>query len=267
MAVNKDLCILIRGAGEMASGVAWRLFQSHFRLVMTEVAHPLAVRRAVSFCEAVYDGSKTVEGVTAVLVDHPDQLPRVWSRGCIPLLVDPKLTIRSKLKPDVLVEATLSKRNTGLSRRDAHLVIALGPGFVAGPDAHFVVETNRGHNLGRLYERGSAEPNTGQPGNIAGRTWERVLRAPTDGLFESELSLGDRVAAGQEVAWVDQSPVRAQVAGILRGLLRPGVLVSKGLKVGDVDPRGDKSYLHTISDKARSLGGSVLEAILRVYNL
>jgi xanthine dehydrogenase accessory factor len=264
--MNQDLTVLIKGAGEMASGVACRLFHSGFRLLMTEAPQPLAVRRSVSFCEAVHEGTKSVEGITAVLVEDLALAPAVWEQGRIPLLVDPEMSCLGKLQPDVLLEATLAKRYTGLNIEDAPLVIALGPGFEAGRDAHFVVESNRGHNLGRLYESGRAEANTGIPGEIGGMTWERVLRSPDEGVFETELVLGDIVSAGQEVARVNDEVVLAQIDGILRGLIRPRAMVSQGLKVGDIDPRGEVSHLHTISDKARSLGGAVLEAILRVYN-
>ena len=258
--------VLIKGAGEMATGVAWRLHRCHFRLVLTETPHPLAVRRAVSLCEAVHEGRWTVEGVEAVLVEEPGQIEETWSQGAIPLLVDPEMAVLPHLRPDVLVEATLSKKNTGVSKGDAPLVICLGPGYQAGVDAHYVVETNRGHNLGRLYTRGRAAANTGIPGNIGGYTHERVLRAPADGVFQPRLALGDMVRAGETVAEVDGRPVQAQIDGVLRGLIRPGSRVRTGLKVGDVDPRGEKSYLETISEKARAVAGSVLEAIMRELN-
>ncbi len=258
--------VLIKGAGEMATGVAWRLHRAHFRVVLSEAPHPLAVRRAVSFCEAVHQGRKVVEGVEAVCIDRPARIQKVWEQGAIPLLVDPELNLLADLRPQVLVEATLSKRNTGVSKDDAPLVICLGPGYEAGVDAHFVVETNRGHNLGRLYTRGRAEANTGVPGNIGGYTTERVLRSPAEGVFQTSLSLGDRVEAGQTVAEVDGRPVVAQVGGVLRGLIRPGSRVWPGLKVGDVDPRGEVSYLDTISEKARAVAGSVLEAVMSVLN-
>jgi len=261
-----QLTVLIKGAGEMATGVAHRLHRCHLRLALSEVAAPLAVRRAVSFCEAVYDQRKVVEDVASVLVIRPEEMEAVWQKGEIPLLVDPETEVLDYLKPDVLVEATLSKHNTGIGKADAPLVIALGPGFEAGVDAHVVIESNRGHNLGRLIEEGWAEPNTGVPGNTAGYTLERVLRAPADGVFDCDCALGDREEKGQVVGRVASQPVVAQVWGILRGLIRPQSRVWQGLKIGDVDPRGDEVFVHTISEKARALGGSVLEAIMRVYN-
>jgi len=214
----------------------------------------------------VGQGRQEVEGVEAVLVKGLADLEAAWTQGFIPLLVDPGLEILPVLKPQVLVEATLNKQGQGLDLGDAPLVIALGPGYEAGKHAHFVVETNRGHHLGRLYTQGQAQANTGVPGEIAGQTWERVLRAPAEGLLASELELGALVRQGQEVARVAGRPLIAGVTGLLRGLLRPGSQVRAGQKVGDIDPRGEAFYLTTISEKARALGGAVLQAIMRVYN-
>ena len=169
--------VLNKGAGEMASGVAWRLWQSRFRVVMTEVNQPLAVRRAVDFCEAVYEGRKIVEMVEAVLIKDPEEVGNVWQESKIPVLADPQLKALPRLKPEVLVEATISKQNTGIAITNAPLVIALGPGYEAGRDAHLVVETNRRHHLGRLYTSGQAQPNTGVPGTMAGVDRERVLES------------------------------------------------------------------------------------------
>ncbi|MFH1058285.1 MAG: selenium-dependent molybdenum cofactor biosynthesis protein YqeB [Pseudomonadota bacterium] len=263
---RRDPLVLIKGAGDLASGVAHRLCRAHLRVVMTESPQPLAVRRTVSFCEAVHRGRQTVEGVDAVRAASVDELAAAWSQGGIPVLVDPDLTCLAWLKPDVLVEATIAKRNLGLSKAMAPLVIALGPGFQAGVDAHLVVETKRGHDLGRIYEEGWAIPNTGVPGEVMGVGAARVLRAPADGVFEPVVELGAMVAEGQVVGRVAGQPVRAGVAGLVRGLIRPGIQAHQGLKLGDVDPRGCLDYLHTISDKARALGGAVLEAVLRAYN-
>ncbi|MBI4799404.1 MAG: EF2563 family selenium-dependent molybdenum hydroxylase system protein [Desulfarculus sp.] len=261
-----DLTVLIKGAGEMASGVAFCLHQAHLRVALSETREPLAVRRAVSFCEAVHLGRMTVEGVTAVLVKGLEELGPAWAAGQIPLLVDPALTCLPALQPQVLVEATLNKQGLDLDISQAPLVIALGPGFEAGVHAHLVVETNRGHDLGRLYAQGQAQANTGVPGQIGGLTWQRVLRAPAAGVFKPALELGARVAPGQEVARVAGQPLLAGTGGLLRGLLRPGTTVHPGQKVGDIDPRDDPSYLRTISEKARALGGAVLLAIMQRYN-
>lgn len=261
-----DLIILIRGAGEMASGVAWRLFQSHFKILLSEILQPLAVRRGVSFCEAVYEGRKKVEGVEAVLISSVEEVRKTWDSNRIPLMIDPTLNHCLILKPEVLVDAVLAKKNIGTRLDQAPLVIALGPGFKAGTDAHIVVETNRGHNLGRILTEGEAEPDTGIPGNIGGYASDRVLRAPTEGIIITCKKIGDPVAAGEPVAEVGGLPLQSKIKGVLRGLIREGTRVPAGLKVGDVDPRGNSAYCYTISEKARAIAGGVLESILRYYN-
>lgn len=263
----EDLIILIRGAGEMASGVAHRLYRSHFRICMLEIEQPLAVRREVSFCEAIYESEKEVEGVRAKLISNPAEIHSVWNEEKIPILIDPegKKTI-GFLKPDVLVDAIMAKKNLGTKINDAPLVIGLGPGFVAGRDVHIVIETNRGHHLGKVILNGSAEPNTGIPGDIMGYTEERVLRSLNKGVFRPQKSIGERVSKGTVVAVVDDQPVIAEISGVIRGLLRDGVEVKKGMKVGDIDPRGKSEYCFTISDKARAIAGGVLEAILYWFN-
>lgn len=255
--------ILIKGAGEMATGIGIRLFRAGFRkIVFAEIPRPLAVRRAVSFCEAVYDGRASVEGVSAVRAVMPEA---VWETGCLPVVVDPDWELLRSLKPDVSVDATIAKRNLGTTIAEAGLVIALGPGFAAGTDAHFVVETNRGHDLGRVISSGTAEPNTGVPGAIGGFDVQRVLRAPCDGFVEIGLKIGDFVKAGDVVCRVSGTEVRAEIDGVLRGMIREGTDVRKGLKIGDVDPRGRRDYCFTVSEKARALGGSVLELIAAHY--
>jgi len=251
----------------MASGVAHRLFRSHLKIVMTEVPRPLCVRREVSFCEAIFQGEQLVEGVTARYIASPDEVQTVWEKGMIPLLIDPDGLSRDALKPHVVVDAILAKRNTGTHTGDAPLVIGLGPGFWAGRDVDVVIETNRGHDLGRVIYDGAAEPDTGVPGTIVGVGAQRVLRAPRDGAFRPVQGIGTMVAEGTIVAWVEDQPVTTAIAGVLRGLLREGVMVHKGVKAGDVDPRGKRENCFTISDKARAIGGGVLEAILAHFNL
>jgi xanthine dehydrogenase accessory factor len=264
----RGLRVVLRGAGEMASGVAWRLYRANIhRLVMLEVPAPLAVRRSVCFCEALHQGWQTVEGVQAVKAADIGGVGRAWDTGQIPLLVDPAAGLLPRLAPDVLVDATLAKRNLGTRMKNAPLVIGLGPGFSAGRDVHCVVETNRGHNLGRVITWGGAEPDTGVPGNIAGFSAERLLRAPAAGVFSTRRRIGERVKSGEVVGSVAGAAVTARLDGILRGLMRPGTPVTAGLKLGDVDPRGEESYCHTISDKARAVAGGVLEAILGVFNV
>ncbi|MFH1124754.1 MAG: selenium-dependent molybdenum cofactor biosynthesis protein YqeB, partial [Pseudomonadota bacterium] len=199
--------VLMRGGGDLASGVAWRLHHCGFKILITEIAQPMAVRRKVSFCEAVYDGEAEVEGVKALRAGDVRDIDRLWERGLISVLVDPSAESRHMVRPDVIVDAILAKKNLGTTKDDAPLVIALGPGFEAGKDAHFVVETNRGHNLGRLLTTGSAEPNTGSPGPVMGITAERVLRAPADGRWESEADIGDGVKKGDLIGTVADQPV------------------------------------------------------------
>ncbi len=261
-----DLKILIRGAGEMASGVAHRLFQCHFSVVMTELPVPLSIRRAVCFSEAVFKGRTEVEGVEAVRVHQAAEVPPAWEAGRIPVLVDPDFDIRRQIPFDVVVDATLAKRNIGTYRGFAPFVIGLGPGFTAGQDVDCVIETNRGHHLGRVIFEGAAQPDTGIPGNTMGYTVERVLRAPTEGRFRAVKEIGDRVEAGEIVGYVNDTPMRSQISGVLRGILPDGVAVFEGMKSGDVDPRGQRTNCFTISDKARAVAGSVLEAILSIAN-
>lgn len=267
MTALKDRVIIIKGAGEMASGVACRLYRANFRrILMLETPSPLAVRRQVSFCEAIHEQQKIVEGIEAVRVTADAELQQAWQAGKIAVTVDPRGESVRRLRPDVLIDATLAKRNLGLAITDAPLVVALGPGFTAGRDCHVVIETNRGHDLGRLINAGMAEANTGIPGNIAGYTAERVLRAPADGLFTTQKRIGGPVRQGEVIGRIGTIAVAAQIDGILRGLIRSGSTVTKGLKIGDIDPRGDAGYCDTISEKARALGGAVLEALLAAYN-
>jgi xanthine dehydrogenase accessory factor len=262
-----ELIVVIKGAGEMASAVAWRIYRANIRqILMLETTSPLAVRRAVSFCEAVHDGHQTVEGVEASRMDNPSDIRACWQKGNIAVSVDPEWKLLAGFRPDVVIDAILAKDNLGTAMDEAPLVIGLGPGFVAGQDAHMVVETQRGHHLGKIITTGSAEPNTGIPGSIGGFTEERVLRAPCDGEFKAICSIGDSVKTGTQIGTVAVEVVTARIDGVLRGLIRSATQVHKGLKIGDIDPRGDAQFCHTISDKARAISGSVLEAILRVYN-
>jgi xanthine dehydrogenase accessory factor len=257
----------IKGAGEMASGVAWRLHRAGFgRLFMMELERPVAIRRSVAFSEAIYLGRQEVEGVAAARVDTLEGLEPVWNDGCVPVLADPRWAAVAAVTPDVLIDAILAKSNLGTAIDDAPFVVALGPGFTAGQDAHVVIATNRGHHLGRVRHDGGDEPNTGIPGDLGGYTVERVVRAPCDGPFCTRLDIGARVRHGDVVGTVDGHVLRAGVTGVVRGLLRAGLDVCAGMKVGDVDPRGETSHCYTVSDKARALGGAALEAILWRFN-
>lgn len=259
---GQETLVLIRGAGDLASGVAARLHRCGFWVVMTELPQPLMVRRTVSFGEAVYEGTVQVEEIVARRVDGVPAARAALSEGVIPVLVDPEANCRHELQPAVLVDAIMAKRNLGTTITDAPLVIALGPGFTAGVDCHAVIETQRGHWLGRVLWHGSAQPDTGVPGTVAGREAERVLRAPAAGVVQGVAAIGERVKAGQLVAMVNDHPVQAPFDGVLRGLIRSGLAVPAGLKIGDVDPRGDPAHCFTISDKSLAIAGGVLEAIL-----
>lgn len=253
--------ILIKGAGDLATGIGWRLFRAGYRVWMTDLAVPTAVRRSVSFSRAVYEGKAEVEGIRARLADSLNDGQKISSEGCIPVFVDPEAVILEDFKPDVLVDAIMAKKNLGTKITDAPFVIGVGPGFTAGIDCHRVIETKRGHYLGRVIDSGSAIPNTGIPGNIGGYTVERIIRASGDGRFMPLTAIGDWVEAGQIVAMSGNVPVKAQISGIVRGILQEGVLVTRGMKAGDIDARCERNHCFTISDKARAIGGGVLEAV------
>ena len=262
-----DVIIGIKGAGEMASGVASSLYKANLRKIfMMEITSPLAVRRTVSFCEAIHSDSITIEGIPGVKAHDVIDIHKTWDRDAIAVIPDPEWKTLSHLKPDVVIDATLAKVNLGTQREEAPLVIGLGPGFEAGTDVHLVIETHRGHDIGRIIEKGAARPNTGVPGNIGGYTSERVLRSPCAGRFESKLEIGAMVKEKQVIGKVGDQAVHAALSGVLRGLIRPGTMVKKGLKLGDIDPRGKADYCYTVSDKARPLGGCVLQAVLSKLN-
>jgi len=261
-----QIIIGIKGAGEMASAVAWRLYMANIRRIfMLEVPQPSAVRRHVSFSEAAYNASQTVESVPAVLTTCANEARTAWQQNRIAVLVDPNWKVIDDFQPDVVVDATLAKRNLGTGISDAPLVIGLGPGFTAGLDVHTVIETNRGHHLGRIITAGTADPDTGIPGSISGHTEERVLRAPAAGHFQTTLEIGRQVKRGDVIGTVDSRPVCAEIVGVIRGLVRSGSDVSQNMKLGDIDPRGIPAYCNTISDKARAISGSVLEVVLRKF--
>ena len=253
---------IIKGAGDLATGVAVRLRRAGVKLVMTEIAQPTAIRRTVSLCRAVWEREAVVEGVRARLAETAREAAAIAATGDIAVLVDPQAQCLQPLAPDALIDAMLLKHNLHTHRSDAPVVIALGPGFTAGEDCHAVIETMRGHDLGRVLLSGSAQPNTGVPGTIGGYAEERILRAPCDGVWHTALDIGTRVQQGEVVAVVGQEPVRSALDGVLRGLLPDGTPVRRGMKSGDVDPRGRVEYCETISDKARAIGGGVLEALL-----
>ena len=257
------MLVLIKGAGDLATGTAVRLHRAGFRVVMTDIARPTAVRRTVAFCQCMYDGTAQVEGIAARRVETAEEAAACLTAGEVPVLADPEARIRTELPFDALVDAILAKRNLGTALTDAPIVLALGPGFTAGVDCHGVVETKRGHYLGRLILAGSAIPNTGVPGDIGGYTLQRLIRAPGTGSFRPLVQIGDRVEKGQPVAAVEGSTAAAGCPGIVRGMLPEGLWVTAGMKAGDVDPRCRPEHCFTVSDKARAIGGGVLEGLLR----
>ncbi|MEA3336799.1 MAG: selenium-dependent molybdenum cofactor biosynthesis protein YqeB [Chloroflexota bacterium] len=259
--IGKTL-VMSRGAGDLASGVVWRLHRCGFPVVMTELPQPQVVRRRVAFAEAIFAGQATIEGVTAQRVGDPLDALDLINRGVIPVLVDPDGESRQSLQPSVVVDAIMAKVNTGTGLDDAPLVVALGPGFEAGVDCHAVIETNRGHNLGRVIWQGKAEPDTRIPGEVGGYRGARVLRAPADGHVDPLIVIGDRVSEGNLIARVDGMPVVAPFDGVLRGLVHESVHVRVGMKIGDLDARGEPGHCLSISDKSLAVGGGVLEAIL-----
>jgi xanthine dehydrogenase accessory factor len=262
----RELKVVIKGAGEMASGIAHRLFMANIRrIVMTEIAQPLTVRRTVAFSEAVYTGQTEVEGVVGERIANGDELKSTWETGRIGVIVDPEWQVVQALGPDVVVDAIMAKRNLGTKRDEAPLVIGVGPGFSAPDGVHAVVESNRGHNLGRVIYEGTAEPHTGSPGVISGYTTERVLRSPHEGRVRHVRQIGDMLQQDDIAVYVDNTAVKAAIAGVLRGLIRE-VRVTANEKIADVDPRGVREHCYTISEKARAIGGGVLEAVMHAMN-
>ena len=273
--MKRNSLIICRGGGDLATGIVHRLNRAGFRVLVLETDHPAAIRRQVSFCEAVYEGKATVEGVTAQRIDSVSEMEEVFAGGCVPLFVDSKGVSIAELHPDVVVDAIIAKKNLGTTKEMAPLVIGVGPGFTAGVDVDLVIESMRGHNLARILEEGSALPNTGIPGNIGGFTKERVIHAPTEGFIKNIHQIGDVVEAGTEIARIyenmDESgtfsgasvAVPATITGIIRGLIREGYHFPKGFKIADIDPReGELKNCFTISDKARCIAGGVLEVLL-----
>ena len=261
------MLVLIRGGGDLASGVAVRLHRAGFQVVITELAQPRVVRRSVSFAEAVFVGQTEVEGVIGELFSDLDQVKKALRLGIIPVLIDPDLEFLEVLQPEIVVDARMRKKPPERGKELATLVVGLGPGFVAGGNCHVVVETNRGHDLGRVLWEGAPQADTGIPGEVKGFGVERVLHAPGAGELISSAGIGDRVREGEVVASVNGQEVQAPFDGVLRGLLRPGSQVEQGMKIGDVDPRDDPAMVNLVSDKSRAIGGGVLEAILSCPDL
>jgi len=258
--------IVIKGAGDLATGVAARLWRSGFPVMMTEIEQPLTVRRSVSLSDAVYEGEVTVEDMTARRARGRADILKALDDRVIPVIVDPKAEIVNEIEVFAVIDAIMAKKNIGTRMDDAAFVVGLGPGFAAGHDVHAIVETKRGHTLGRVIWQGSAIPNTGIPGEVKGFGSARVIRAPGPGVLKGMVSIGTHVEKGDIVAHAGDTPIPAPISGMLRGLLHDGVFVEKGLKSGDVDPRDAQESCLTISDKALAIGGGVLEAVLMAIN-
>ena len=258
----KKNLIIVRGGGDIATGTIYKLYQSRFPVLVLEIANPSCIRRTISFCEAVFDKKVEVEGVTAKRTESLEDAFAIYGQGQIPVMIDENGSMIQEVQPPVVVDAILAKRNLGTKITDAPAVIGVGPGFCAGTDCHCVVESKRGHYLGRCIWDGPAIANTGVPGLIGGYGLERLIRASDDGVFRGTVSIGDQVKAGELVGYAGETPIYAQIDGVVRGLLQDGVLVTKGMKSGDVDPRCERKHCFTVSDKASSIGGGVLEAIL-----
>lgn len=261
-----ELKVLIKSAGEQATGIAHRLYKAGLtKIVMLDIEKPLTVRRFVAFSEAIERKEMVVEGVKAVLCSGPHDVHRAWEERNIAVLIDGNWESLDKIRPHVVVDAILAKRNLGTRIDEAPLVIGVGPGFRAKRDVHVVIESKRGHNLGRVIYEGEAEPPTDFPDPVMGFSRERVLRAPKNGRVKHVKQIGDLVKGGEVVLFVDSEPVFAQIGGVLRGLIRE-MEVREGEKVGDIDPRGIREYCFTISDRARAIGGGVLEAIMHEFS-
>ncbi len=254
--------VILRGGGDLATGVALRLHKAGIQLVIAELEKPLAVRRTVAFCEAVYAGHAEVEVVKARLISKREEVAAVLEKGEIPVIIDPNLIALADLSREVLIDARMNKRAPDVIANAANLVVGLGPGYLAGKNCHAVVETMRGHNLGRVFWEGSASADTGVPGTIAGHSRDRVLRAPASGKVEPAAEIGQQLKAGELIATVAGQELRAGFDGVLRGLIHPSVEVSSGMKIGDLDPRNDPSFCFRVSDKSLAIGGGVLEALL-----
>lgn len=259
--------VLIKGAGDLATGIAVRMYNAGYEVWMTELPVPTAVRRTVAFSRAVYETEALVEGIRAVCADSIETGRQLVKENQIPVLIDPDSKCLQALQPEIVVDAIIAKKNIGTKITDADLVIGVGPGFYAGRDCHVVIETKRGHDLGRVIHEGAAIPNTGVPGNIGGYTIERIIRATDNGSFHPIAEIGDHVEAGELIARCDESPVYAKISGIVRGMLQDGVKVYDGMKAGDIDARCEREYCFTISDKARAIGGGVLEAVCAYEHL
>ena len=253
--------VMIRGGGDIGTAIAHKLHRSGFKVLVLEVPHPMVIRRRVSFAEAIFHGEVVVEGIRAVKTEGLEKIMQVWEDGDIPVVIDKDCALMNEIPIDVMIDAIIAKKNLGTSIDMAPITIAVGPGFEAGVDADVVIETNRGHNLARLIFEGFPEANTGIPGNIGGYDRERVIKAPCAGKIKLISDIGRVVKRGETIAYIEEVPVKATIDGVLRGMIYENTLVTEGLKIADIDPRGCIEYCYTMSDKSRAIAGGVLEAI------
>ena len=264
----KDCLVIVRGGGDLATGTIYSLFSCGFKVLVLEISQPTTIRRLAAVSEVMYQNEVRVEDLKARRADSLEEIRACWDEGILPVAKDPGGRWIQTLKPQVVVDAIIAKRNLGTNRRMAPLVIGLGPGFCAGEDVHVVIETMRGHRLGRIIRQGSAEPNTGVPGVIAGYSRERVIHSPAEGIMKECAAIGQIVSKGDVIAYVGGVPVYATIDGVLRGLLHGGLNVPVGFKIADIDPRiSEQSNCVTISDKARTIAGGVLQAVLMYGNV
>lgn len=260
---NADDIVIVRGGGDIASGAIQKLYRSGFKVLVLETETPSAIRRKVAFCEAVYEKEIEIEGIKARLVANDEEIKDCWDSDIIPVMIDSRGKVIERLKPLAVVDGILAKQNFGTKRSMAPITVALGPGFSAPEDVDIVIETMRGHNLGRIIEEGKASENTGVPGIIAGFGIERVIYSDYSGVITNIEKIGNVVEKGDVIAVVGDNEIYASISGVLRGIIRDGYKVKKGLKIADIDPRiSEKDNCFTISDKARNIGGAVLESIL-----
>ncbi|MFW5790168.1 MAG: selenium-dependent molybdenum cofactor biosynthesis protein YqeB [Bacillota bacterium] len=262
----KDINILLKGGGDLASGIGYRLKRAGFNLLIIEKPEPTAIRRTVSFASAIYQAEVEIEGVTGKKVMNFKELEKCWNQDKIPVTTTEATDLLAGFNPDIIIDGRMLKEKTDQKIDEARLVIGIGPGFIINQNCNLAVETNRGHHLGRVISEGSTEENTGSPGSVNGFTDERVIHAPEAGVFQSDYQIGQMVKAGEVIGKVNDRFLKTEIAGVLRGLIKPGLKVKAGTKLADVDPRAEKEYCYYISDKALAVAGGVLEAIFYWYN-
>lgn len=258
--------VIVRGGGDIATGICHRLFQAGFNVLILDIEEPTTIRRIVAFSEAIYSREIEVEGVRAVHVKGIEDIYHEINKGNIPVYIDPTGEVIEELSPLAVVDSILAKKNLGTNMDMAPITIGVGPGFEAGKDVDLVIETKRGHYLGKVIYEGSTIPNTSIPGNILGHTEDRKITASAEGEVKPLVEIGDMVEKGQVICRVGETDVVAKISGIVRGMIIEGISVTKGYKIGDIDPRGDRENVYTISEKARAVGGGVLEGIMHIKN-